>query len=74
MFKIPTPKSIHDDTKPFTYNQHMCSSCAYRKPLSADEIEYERFMRELRPEKHHACHERPNTYCVGSVNAQKLFE
>jgi hypothetical protein len=72
--RIPTPKLTHDYEKPFVYNKTMCKSCAYHTPMTQDEIEMERDMRMLRPEKHHACHERPNSWCKGSENAQKLFE
>lgn len=69
--KIPTPKPPHDYDKNFVYNEKMCKTCAYHIPLTEDEIEYEKSMIHLRPEGHHPCHERRNSWCVGSVNTVK---
>jgi hypothetical protein len=69
--KIPIPESIHDRTKPFVSNESMCGSCAYHHPLSADEIEYEKVVMMLRPHGHHPCHERAQSWCVGSVDTVK---
>ena len=65
---------FHDGNKEFIYAMSKCRSCAYHTALTDDEIDMERDMRMLRPERHHACHERSNTWCVGSVETQKLFE
>ncbi len=71
--RISKVKSIHDESKPFTFNDLKCKTCAYHTPPSPEEIEMESDMRMLRPDRHHACHERANSWCCGSVEFQKMF-
>lgn len=70
--KIPIPKSPHDKSY-MVMTESMCASCAYRSPLTHQEIECELSARKERGGAHY-CHERNNHVCFGSMMLQKKLE